>query len=111
VDSETVAGLLKSLKERLQSLLKDNLVRVILFGSRARGEAADDSDIDMAVVVREASRGVRESILHEVAELEFEHCQAISLLIFSDAEVTRVSFGFYFHTRVWAHFLQADEVP
>jgi predicted nucleotidyltransferase len=31
----------------------DTLVRLVLFGSRSRGEARSDSDIDVAVVLRE----------------------------------------------------------
>jgi len=34
--------------------------RIYLFGSRARGEATEDSDYDIVVVVREASRPIRE---------------------------------------------------
>jgi len=91
VDAETVAALLKVLKQRLQILLDDALVKAVLFGSRARGDASDDSDIDVAVIVREVSREVRESILHEVAKFEFEHCQAISVLILSEEELNRLA--------------------
>ncbi len=42
----------QKLKEYLQDLYQDNLDKVILFGSEARGEAKIDSDIDIAIVLK-----------------------------------------------------------
>ena len=42
----------QKLKEYLQELYQDNLDKVILFGSEARGEAKIDSDIDIAIVLK-----------------------------------------------------------
>ena len=39
-------------KARLVALYGDRLGRVILYGSRARGEARPDSDVDLLVVLR-----------------------------------------------------------
>jgi len=44
--------ILQRLREELAQVLADQLEAVILFGSRARGEAQPDSDIDVLVVVR-----------------------------------------------------------
>jgi len=44
---------LGELRARLERLYGDGLVEVVLFGSRARGEADPDSDIDVLVVLRE----------------------------------------------------------
>ncbi len=44
--------ILSSLRRELGRSLGDQLDSVILFGSRARGEARPDSDIDVLVVVR-----------------------------------------------------------
>ncbi|HBR00201.1 MAG TPA: hypothetical protein DD761_17080 [Cyanobacteria bacterium UBA11691] len=43
---------IKKLKEYLQSLYQDNLDKVILFGSEARGEADIDSDIAILIVLK-----------------------------------------------------------
>ena len=43
--------ILKELKTRLTSLYGERLKRLILFGSWARGEATEDSDIDIVVVL------------------------------------------------------------
>ena len=45
-----VAIATQTLKEYLQQLYQDNLDRVILFGSQARGEAEIDSDVDILIV-------------------------------------------------------------
>jgi predicted nucleotidyltransferase len=44
--------ILQRLRHELAQVLADQLEAVILFGSRARGEAQPDSDIDVLVVVR-----------------------------------------------------------
>jgi predicted nucleotidyltransferase len=47
---------LRELVEGLKELYGDNLSRVILYGSKARGNATKDSDIDILVVVKEYKR-------------------------------------------------------
>lgn len=45
--------------------------KLILFGSRARGEARDDSDFDIAVLVRNLSD--RRRVSHVLSDLAYEH--------------------------------------
>jgi predicted nucleotidyltransferase len=47
--------LLKRLRRALDELYGDRIERVVLFGSRARGHANEDSDYDIAVFLDEAS--------------------------------------------------------
>lgn len=44
--------ILSRFRARLEGLYGDRLARVVLFGSRARGEAREDSDYDVAVFLR-----------------------------------------------------------
>ena len=45
-------AILSELRGRLQSLYGDRLAKVILFGSQARGEATETSDIDVMVILK-----------------------------------------------------------
>jgi uncharacterized protein len=44
---------LKRLRVALHDLYGERIERVVLFGSRARGEAGEDSDYDVAVFLRD----------------------------------------------------------
>lgn len=48
-----VSQIAKEYKEGLQQLYGDELIELILFGSYARGDFHDESDIDFAVVLRD----------------------------------------------------------
>lgn len=46
--------MVKELHQGLWALLGENLIEVRLYGSWARGDAAPDSDVDLAVIVQQA---------------------------------------------------------
>jgi len=45
-------AILDELKLRLSDLYGDRLAQLILYGSQARGEASEDSDIDVLIVLK-----------------------------------------------------------
>jgi predicted nucleotidyltransferase len=45
-------SILDELKQRLSDLYGDRLAELVLYGSQARGDADEDSDIDVLVVLR-----------------------------------------------------------
>ena len=47
----SIQGILQELRRRFEQLYGDRLVHLVLFGSRARGDAEPDSDIDVLVVL------------------------------------------------------------
>jgi antitoxin ChpS len=53
IDDAVVRSALRRLERALRRRFGDRFVRVILFGSRARGTAGPDSDADVAVVFRD----------------------------------------------------------
>jgi len=66
-DRETVTQdpIVLSLKTRLQDSLGENLKELWLFGSRARGDADEDSDYDVLVVAMDPERTNEETVLRE----------------------------------------------
>ncbi len=63
----------------LRAKYGDNLDRVLLFGSRARGDYDEDSDVDLIVVLRhiEDNRAVRKDIRNLAYELSFGSDRAV----------------------------------
>lgn len=57
------------------------LRRVVLFGSRARGEGRDDSDLDVLVEVEVPTREDRGAVLDLGADVGLEHHLVISPLV------------------------------
>lgn len=64
---------------------KDPKAEVILFGSHARGDARDDSDWDVLILIdkEKESRKVEKVYRDEMFDLELEIGQPISTIVFS----------------------------
>jgi len=71
-----------SVRDRLKSRLKN----IYLFGSRARGDAWDGSDYDMALVVKNRDRILEEEVLDVSTFLLDEFEALISTHIFTEEE-------------------------
>lgn len=59
---------------------------MVLFGSRARGDYSEDSDVDVAILVQGLTREMKNRILEAVAEFELEYLFPISALVLSEEE-------------------------
>lgn len=74
--------LLQRCKEAIKNVVADG--QVILYGSRARGDARDDSDYDVMVIVNgPVDMSLKEKILDKIYPLELETEQMVSLLVYS----------------------------
>ena len=60
-------------KSALQSLLGDNLLSLHLFGSRARGEGTEESDLDVLVLVKKKDRALCRRIVEESLEVDLKY--------------------------------------
>lgn len=80
------SNVLRLIKARIND--KDPTARIILFGSRARGQAGKNSDWDILILVdqnminRDAEREYRDILF----EIEMETGEAISTFVFSKAD-------------------------
>ena len=83
---EQVRKALATLKERLVGMLGNSLVKLALYGSRARGDYDPDSDIDVAVIVRGLDKALKERIFDAVADIEIDQLIALSTLVLSEAD-------------------------
>ena len=67
-----LSRLLSTLTEELQSQLGSDLWLLLLYGSRARGEAQPDSDVDLFVVLRRASESAQEKVRQVAYDVMWE---------------------------------------
>ncbi|MCD6327109.1 nucleotidyltransferase domain-containing protein [bacterium] len=80
-------------KRRLQGLYGGTLKRVILYGSFARGDATEDSDIDVAVVLKGNVNPVDEidRMIDIVTDLNLEHNVLVSIYPISEDDYSSVN--------------------
>ena len=76
--------LLSEIKNTLEKLLGNNMTKIVLYGSRARGDYDTESDIDIAIIVRRLSRELRKQIYDIVADIEIKYLVSISTLVLSE---------------------------
>lgn len=79
--------MIEELKSRLSPEVRGHICKLILFGSRARGDAAEDSDLDLIALVDDKTPEL-ENTLDEVAyRVMWDHDfkPIISLKVFSEA--------------------------
>jgi len=79
--------ILVELKKSIEEIAGDRLIKVVLYGSRARGDYDDNSDTDIAIIVRDLSRELKHRILSRVADIEFEYLHSLSTLVISEEDL------------------------
>jgi predicted nucleotidyltransferase len=78
-------GVAIELKTRLAGLVK--LVDFSVFGSRARGDAGEDSDMDVFIEVENLDKDIKRRVQDATWEVGFENFMVISPLIFTRDEL------------------------
>ena len=71
-DGDAQAEMVVRLRDKVRSRLGKHLRRIVLFGSRARGDAGPDSDYDLLVVVDEVNRNVNDTIDEIAGEMLYQ---------------------------------------
>lgn len=82
---ETDLKVATELKRRLSALVQ--LIDFRVFGSRARGNADEYSDMDVFVEVERLDPSLKEQMLDIAWEVGFEHLVVISPLIYTRDEI------------------------
>ncbi len=82
---------LKEYTRRLREHYRERINRVVLFGSQARDDACDDSDIDILIVVEGGERHLKNGITDLAFDMMLEYDVDIEPAIFSRHEWDRMS--------------------
>ncbi len=77
----------KTLKEKLSNVVQ--IIDFRVFGSRARGDEDEYSDMDVFLEVESLNKALKEKISNIVWEVGFEHFIVISTLIFTRDEIEK----------------------
>ena len=88
--SEKEEQALEKFKMWLKEVLSDNLLEVRLFGSKARGDARKDSDIDVLVIISSDDWRVCDAVYSIVTDILLETEVCISPKVISQKEYTRL---------------------
>ena len=94
--------LILEFKKRLPPDAERHLKRIIVFGSRARGGAREDSDLDVAVLVDEETPELAKTLDDIAYKIMWDNDfkPIISLKVFSETEfydATKRGYSFYRH--------------
>ena len=86
MESLTISKILEKTKTFLQKTYQENLDKVILFGSRARGDHHSDSDLDILIVLKQPfnySQEIERTSIF-IAELSLE-CDLVISRVFAES--------------------------
>lgn len=76
--------------ESLKEAYAGSLVKIVLFGSRARGEGNEDSDIDILVLLNKEEHSLRKAILDMAGDILLEKDINITPLVMSSERFVRL---------------------
>ena len=72
------------LKKAIQEIAGKRLIKMVLYGSRARGDYSDGSDNDIAIIIRGLSPEMKRMMFDKIADIELEYLRYLSTLILSE---------------------------
>jgi predicted nucleotidyltransferase len=101
--SQSDQNIVHILKHLLADLARDRLEAVIVFGSQAWGGATPESDLDIAVLVRECTPELEAALLEAAYQIMWDHdfIPLISLRVFdADSFATYREKGFSFYRKI-----------
>jgi len=84
--SKTEEAVIKKLSKEIKFALRNNLILLKLFGSKARGDFKRDSDIDILVVVKNKDVNLYSKLYDILFKRDPDYKFKISLIIYSEYE-------------------------
>ena len=101
IDQSEITAIVREYREGLERLFGDQLVSVTLYGSFARGEGREDSDIDILCVLRapfDFYEAIRKSS-ELTARLSLAHDVVLSRLFVSEEDLKTRGLPFFMNIR------------
>jgi predicted nucleotidyltransferase len=101
--NQTDRNLIRALKHIMADLAGDRLQAVIVYGSRVWGGADSESDLDVAVLVRQYTPELEDALMEAAYKVMWDHdfSPLISLKVFdADSFATYEEKGFSFYRKV-----------
>ncbi len=76
-----VKQIIKEFREALKNIYKENLIKMILYGSYARGDFNSDSDIDLLIVLKKLESPGKEidRMIEVISEINLKYNVLISV--------------------------------
>jgi predicted nucleotidyltransferase len=95
-----ITPLLKKFKREIKLINGDNLKQIILFGSYARSEAMEGSDVDVILIFKkEPSEKIKEKIREISNSLSLQYDVVISEFLVTQSEFERYNTPFLMNVR------------
>lgn len=76
-----VLDALNAYLDQAVSRFGERIISITLYGSRARGDADPDSDIDLFIIIRQDTPALRQALADIAWQVQFEHNLVISDII------------------------------
>ena len=71
----------EELVEGIKKLLEDDLISIVLYGSVARGTATEESDIDIAIIVKhEFDIELRDKVVELAVDIDLKYDTVLSIV-------------------------------
>lgn len=77
-------NIISTFKKRIEKKFPEEIMKVLIFGSKARGDAVKDSDIDILVITKSNDKKIMREIRFTGYELEIDNNIVLSIQVFSN---------------------------
>jgi predicted nucleotidyltransferase len=79
-------------KKQVLEILGKTGVRFVMFGSRGRGDASEDSDYDLLIITSQDRSHLEEKIEAVEMDMFYQHSVIINSHLFTQEEINRLKF-------------------
>ena len=83
-------GMREELIQGLTDIFQNNISMIILYGSAARNEASDESDIDIAIIVKEQmDKDTKDRFVNWVADMDIRYERVFSIVDIQESSMMK----------------------